>query len=417
MREEANLERIALLLLTFLLTGCASEWYARSPAPPCTIANDQVIYLVGDFGKASEILEDVGASLARTANQPADAEPTVIALGDNLYVSGLLRCPAADCLDTAEAAALGQVVERLKDIEAEVILLPGNHDHDSNVLDPDPPGDAAHWYFLKGVGVEARWRPGLGDASEFADAQALFDHLYHAPDGSTPAQALRHFFAPKPVVDTPEVLIVGIDSQLLIDLYDVGEEALAAEYLEDLERELGADAAWKAVAAHHPLETYGKHRPALPMRFLFGPGWPQFPEWWHKITAIPGLGTLATSAWWLYRDEQNIHSGPNRRYREALLPVLQRTRTHLFLAGHDHNTQLIDLAVARKEPSAPPLLQVLTGEGAKEDPVARGKGTLAYHTGGGFVRTVFNDQRVCIELFDRHGEPRYQHLLARKKDE
>jgi hypothetical protein len=399
-----------LLLFTLILTGCASEWYARTSAV-CPVTADQVVYLVGDFGKDSPILQDVGAALAGATAQDADLGPTVLALGDNLYQSGLSRCAPAACYGSPEAQNLRDVAQRFGDVQGNVFLLPGNHDYHSNALDPDPPGDITHWYFLKDLGVEAPWRPLLGDASEFKNPDALYHYLYHPPPSTTPAQQLTDFLAPRPVVATDQLLIVGIDSQLLIDLYRGGQDTLANEYLEDLRQKLKPQATWKAVAAHHPLETYGKHRVAQPMRLLFGPGWPQFPEPWQKLTAVPGLGTLVTLGWWARHSPQNIHSGPYDRYRKGVYDVLQAEGVALFLAGHDHNTQLIELSAVFKDPSAHPLLQVLTGEAAKEDPVGRGRGSLAYHTGGGFVRLAFDQTQLCVEMRDRHGLVRYRHAV------
>ena len=400
----------SLLLFTLVLTGCASEWYARQIVDCLT--PDQVVYLVGDFGKDSPILEDVGAALGEATRKEAAGNLGILALGDNLYESGLVRCPPSECSETPEAQQLRRVAWLLKGVDGKVFLLPGNHDYDSDALNPDRPGDITQWYFLEKLGVDAPWRPVLGDSAGFEDPDALYQHLYYEKQGGS-AEVLAEFFAPRPVVSSPDVLIVGIDSQLLIDLYQDDREDLVEGYLETLREVLKTDATWRAVAAHHPLETYGKHRVARPMRFLFGPGWPQFPERWHKFTAIPGIGTLATSFWWILHAEQNIHSGPYQKYRDALYPVLKEEGVDLFLAGHDHNTQLIELSVARRDKAAS-LLQIQTGEAAKEDPVTRGRGSLAYHTGGGFVRLAFNGQQVCVEMRDRQGKVRHRHVVQKK---
>jgi hypothetical protein len=81
------------------------------------------------------------------------------------------------------------------------------------------------------------------------------------------------------------------------------------------------------------------------------------------------------------------------------------------LAGHDHNTQLIELG-ATPGFSGDALL-VITGAGSKIDPVRRGPGTVAFLSDYSFVRMTQYPAVLAFEIVDRRGEVRYRYHLAR----
>ncbi len=238
-------------------------------------------------------------------------------------------------------------------------------------------------------------------------AAELYRKVYESPE------ALVDFMSPRIIRDDPDIGLVAIDSELLITLFDESYDALAELYLERLRQALRQipEGRVRAVVAHHPLETYG-NRPAQTGRFLLGPGWPQFPEWWQKALVLPPFAQLVTLGRWLAHSRQDIHSGAAERYREEVHGILVEEGARLFFAGHDHNAQLIDLRVAMGGEGE--ALQVLTGTAAMANhPVTTGAGTIFYYLGHGYVRLLVFRDRLLIEMKDSDGETLFRYAIDR----
>ena len=423
-----------LLALVLLLvgSGCSSTYVRERSAPPLQTTPEQVVYLVGDFGAESDVFHDVVDAIATELYEDehrrgSGDSPFLLSTGDNLYSTGLPPHATAETPETVELARLVEAWNRCVYSGRPVpfVLIPGNHDHDNDALRTTrETGEIAGWFELPRLVDAPHWVPVPGSIPD--DVADVPSHIREAR--RDPAEFAR-LFAPERIPFAGRAVgIVAIDSQLLIDLYRRGHDEAAAEYLTALRRELRSihGDAWRGVVAHHPIATYGKHRPAYGARWLFGPGWPQFPETGHRFTGFPPVGTLITFAWWVRHHPQNFHSGPYTRYAEALTELLEQEGVSVFLAGHDHSLQLIDLGRIHpmERPSIPNIgvaphsprpLVVVSGAGTWVDPVSRGRGTLAHHTGGGFVRLAFHRRHLEIELIDRHGERVYRHRLGREQ--
>jgi hypothetical protein len=309
-----------------------------------------------------------------------------------------------------------------------LVLIPGNHDYNDNALVNERNlGDISRWYFPAELGIEgaSAWTHAPGDATGFADAAALYAHL----DGDPAAHAA--FMAPARVSQFGrEIAVVAIDSELLLDLYAAGREDLTEPYWEGLERELAAapTGAWRIIAAHHPPVTYGKHGAPALGNWVFGQGYPQFPGTIQKVLAFAmPLGIVAgivvhpaalalsaappVSTAILAGRKQDVGSGPYERYTAEMLRIAAQYDVDVIVAGHDHNTQLIELAAL--EGYTDDTLLVITGAGSKVDPVRRGRGTVAFLSDYSFVRMTRYGNGLSFEIVDRRGRIPFRYDLSR----
>ena len=307
------------------------------------------------------------------------------------------------------------------------MLVPGNHDYQDNALVQEEFGDITRWYFLEELGVEGaeHWNHEPGDAAGFESAAALSAHI----DGNPRAHI--DFMEPASIAGTgDDVFIVALDSELVLDLYAEGLDDLANAYLERLAEAIDAvpAGAWKMIAAHHPPVTYGKHGRSSLGNWVFGQGWPQFPKpWqWGLAAAVPlgvALGILVApaaaiivaappvSTAVLSTRKQDVGSEPYGRYVDKLLEIAHKHSVAVILAGHDHNTQLIDLGSANV--GAASGLLVVTGAGSRVDPVSKGPGLLAYVADYSYVRMVQYASGLSFEVRGRRGELLYRYDLPR----
>lgn len=431
----------AAVLLTVLLAALScGRYYARPPADVGEAVEHgsplSVVYLIGDFGRPAQPFRDLTAAMGRDVrNLPGDGlrtPPMILELGDNLYEDGLprdLSAPgAAREVDKLRAIAAGFADLRFGASQVPLVLIPGNHDYANDALSRDGNlGDISRWYFLDELGIAgaSSWQQVPGDAAAFADAAELGAHL----EGDVAAHV--EFMAPAPVPHLDRDLrIWAIDSELVLDLYDQGHDELAARYWDMLDRSLAGSSGvtWRFVAVHHPPVTYGKHGEPAFGNWVFGQGWPQFPRGWQKAVAVAAplgivLGVVAYPAAVVISAagpvstalttgrKQDVGSDPYDRYAAELLRLVEKHDLDGVLAGHDHNTQLIELAEV--EGFDGDSLLVITGAGSKVDPVRRGDGTVAHLSDYSFVRLTQYPGGLSFEIFDRTGEMRFRYDVAR----
>lgn len=285
---------IAILLATASCSRVYIGHPSMAPVPP--IEAGAVVYVLGDFGLDNESFQQIVRSLKEDVTRDR-VEPLLLAVGDNLYHAGLPRVGE-------QASASGQeAIDRLRSIAkllysvqfqgrpVPLILVPGNHDYDGDALKHDRRlGDITRWYFPDALGIDVteRWTmmPGDPQSIEAKDSADLYRKLYEGDDFPS---TLVSFMKPRALtLGQGALTVVGIDSELLLDLYATDAE-IADGYLSELERTLsGSRSTWTLVAAHHPLATGGAHRPGVPQRFFLGPGWPQYPAPWHKFLIWAG---------------------------------------------------------------------------------------------------------------------------------
>ncbi len=428
---------MAIVALT-LLSACSRIYLeaAAGGVPHGDTRELSVTYLIGDFGRPGAAFRDLVAGIRADASSLEGiglrTDPMILELGDNLYEEGLphdLDLPGAqEEVDKLRELAAAFAEVRLAGGQVPVVLIPGNHDYSDNALElTDNLGDISRWYFLEELAIEGAqaWTQVPGSADGFRDAAALFAHLEGDP------AARVDFMAPAAVPHTDrEIHIVAIDSELVLDLHEAGHDDLVAAYWGAFDNELAAapEGTWLMVAAHHPPITYGKHGEPSLGNWVFGQGYPQFPKAWQKalvaawpvgialgivvhpvaaaLVAVPPVTTALVTG-----RKQDMGSAPYDAYSAALLERVGRYGVDVVLAGHDHNTQIIELGkIDDLEAGA---LVVITGAGSKVDPVRRGDGTVAFLADYSWVRMAQFANGLSFDIVDRQGERRYRYELSR----
>jgi 3',5'-cyclic AMP phosphodiesterase CpdA len=430
--------RIAVFVTPVISVVACAHVYVQEPVFRSNVSAGDVIstvFLIGDLGRPSAPLDNLIDAISHdvtegTAQTPRSA-PIILGLGDNLYEKGLphdLEAPGAEA-EVATLRAIGTQFARIqnKGHQVPLMLIPGNHDYNDDALAiRNNLGDISRWYFLEELAIDGAdaWTHLPGDASRFGSAAELFDHLEGDP------AARVEFMAPMPIPGfDPGLFVIAVDSELILDLYAQGYKDLAASYWQRLEQVLLAapDDAWLMIAAHHPPVTYGKHGRMSFGNWMFGQGWPQFPQVWQKalvstlplgillgvvvypaalaIAAAPALATSLVSG-----RKQDVGSAPYDQYAAEFLKLTAEYEVDAVLAGHDHSTQIIELSAV--EGFSGDSLLVITGAGSDVGPVRRGPGTVAYLSNHSYVRVTQRTGGLIFEIIDQQGEAHYQYEVS-----
>ena len=429
---------IAVFVVSVISVTACSRVYVQEPAFSLEVSAGDVIstvFLIGDLGRPSAPLDNLIDAISHdvtevTAQTPRSA-PIILGLGDNLYEKGLphdLEAPGAEA-EIATLRAIGTQFARIqnKGHQVPLMMIPGNHDYNDDALAiRNNRGDISRWYFLEELAIDGAdaWTHLPGDASRFGSAAELFDHLEGDP------AARVEFMEPMPIPGfDPGLFVIAIDSELILDLYAQGYKDLAASYWQRLEQVLleAPDDAWLMIAAHHPPVTYGKHGRMSFGNWMFGQGWPQFPQVWQKalvatlplgillgvvvypaalaIAAAPPLATSLVSG-----RKQDVGSAPYDQYAAEFLKLTAEYDVDAVLAGHDHSTQIIELSAV--EGFSGDSLLVITGAGSDVGPVRRGPGTVAYLSNHSYVRVTQRTGGLIFEIIDQQGEAHYQYEVS-----
>jgi tartrate-resistant acid phosphatase type 5 len=144
------------------------------------------------------------------------------------------------------------------------------------------------------------------------------------------------------VKNRPLLRLVGLDTTN-VDSFTQQASFIQQSFKSDKNRPL-----WRIVAGHHPLYSASRH-------------------------------------------------GPTRSMHPEILPAMQNSKIHLYLAGHDHNLQLIKLMFSP--------IQVVSGGGGRVlYPIVRGQeGVRFAKSKFGFVKVVVGEQEMKITFFNHKG--------------
>ncbi len=405
------------------------------------------IYAIGDFGWARPELAQVGAAIrARVAG--AQREALVLELGDNVYESGLPADPAA------AAARLGEILDTL-DARAPaerggaplpLVAIPGNHDHDagmSQTWETDPHAfGAIENQMLPAFERPARpeWHyapahlaaPGTAECPVplTLDREAVRRIRAAAEPASAGVAPWACLTRPQRIaLSPPGLALIAVDSQVLIGLHHHREEAAAELQWRALEGEIAAARAAgdvPVVVAHHPLESYGRHRPLQVGRFFFGTGFPDYTRPLDYLTAVPGIAQVTVLGWYATGSiqEQDVNGRGYDAYRRRMTATLARNDVALFLAGHDHSLSFMDLGastdLAALVGGRDKLFQLVSGATANLDPLSDGAALLYRRSARGYARLTFTPAsgagepaRIAIEIAPLTGAPYARSIAAR----
>ncbi len=363
--------------LTFAFTDCShSNVYLKEPAVALDATKpDQLRYrilLVGDAGH-SDPGALVSARLADHARQAPD-KTTVVFLGDNIYPAGMP--PEGDpARAEAETNLLAQV-DPFRDVGAELLFVPGNHDWDHS--GPD------------GMAALARQEEYL---RERGTARTRL-----APAGGDPGPEC---------LDRPGVRLALLDTQWWLHAYAHRTDVTQKQVVERLRACIDGASGHVLVAAHHPLQTEGLHGGFNDFRDHVFPLTRLHPAAWVPLPVIGSLYPLYRS---FKTSPQDLGNDTNRHMLDALEGVFSQSPPSLYAAGHDHCLQVHDATQTG-------VLNVVSGAGSEVTSVSHGDGTLMATAQNGFMQVdVARDGNATLFVFvvDESGAtPVYQIALPR----
>ena len=328
-------------LLALPLLGCGTGGHVRPGqpvGPPAEFEDTDVvsrIFLVGDAGDLGGARAVMPEVLARM-----DERSYAVFLGDNVYDWEDREAVLSAHLD---AASRGRGA----------LFIAGNHDWDAGF-------EGLQWQ------VEAVRAAG-GD---------------WLPEPGCPGPAVK---------ELPGVRILALDSEWwlrdpesrpALDCAD-GDAALEA-----LAAELDRSGDPVIVAAHHPLESFGKHGGKFP---------------WTQHLLPPVFGSIYV---WVRQGGAFHQDTPADTYAEWIAGMRAAMRAHpplLAAHGHEHSLQVLaggGIAEANGVEGAPGHPAVVSGSGSKTSWVGAGDRTLFSSGDRGFALvTVLASGAVGLELF------------------
>jgi len=364
------------------------------PQDPATVT----FYALGDWGTGYIKQEPIAVALAHNiTNLPQNKQisPFVIGLGDNIYESGLPYHKSSDALiyawnDPEVFNALentfGQVYQHVTYKNAPVIfhVIPGNHDYDGNSQKKDKKyGDVllleskaenlyTGWWKYYPIDHTVAKTTDTNDFREYVHLRSYVDD--HGLYGLTLPQKLD-------LPNQETLLAVALDTQLLLEMYEEDENDLLEKHWARLAEILTAhqNVPWKIIVGHHPIASWGVHGGA---------------QKGLKGALRYGVGIM-----------QDLKDGDYKKFRKRLATVMQTHNVPLYLSGHEHNLQFIEL-----NQHDPDLLQIgsgyfqiVSGSAGKLSYVDEDhKSIVAYDKQNGFVRLDVNKTTCWIELLSYH---------------
>ncbi len=155
----------------------------------------------------------------------------------------------------------------------------------------------------------------------------------------------------KPLDNGASIQFFAIDTDVLRKKRRWDDEQLAW-----LENELAVSTAtWKIVYGHHPVYTYGKH-------------------------------------------------GDEKRMIQRVLPLLKKYKADAFIAGHEHDRQLIE---------RDGMYYIISGTGSKTRDTRYGEHTIFAETNLGFAWFRASESELHMQFINRYGEIEYAHTWTK----
>jgi hypothetical protein len=161
---------------------------------------------------------------------------------------------------------------------------------------------------------------------------------------------------------------------------------------------------WRLLALHHPLYSVGDHG--------------GYSEWDPETRTVNYINHCdadsdAVNYFLSLADPEDLCTERYRAYRDSVLAVIQRSGApvQLVLAGHDHSLQLLYYPNANPACSACPKIYLVSGAGAKENPVKTASPQKGEYTcpdndpkqqgksRSGFARLDFENGRLRVRFF------------------
>ena len=325
--------------------------------------NDSIearIVLIGDAGKLNfgrQPVVDAARNLI-----PMDKKTTVLYLGDNDY-EGVPQ----DFLPAYKSAkaVLDSQINIAKGTNANVILIPGNHDW-----------TAAGNNHLENIKREQRYVEQSGN-----------DHVHFIPADGCPG--------PVEYEISKDVILVLFDSEWFMEKgqkpgieSDCGTRT-ETEFYNELDNILG-DNREKLVllAAHHTLKSYGIHGGYFTLKQYFFPFTDLNPNLWIPL---PVIGVIYPIARGIFGSPEDLHYPAYANMISNIEKAVKPFPNVVFLAGHEHNLQLIKDST---------YYYIVSGSGSKKTRVSNNKRVLFESATLGFsTLTISKNKNLHIDFY------------------
>ena len=321
-------------------------------------------YALGDWGTgeagqeavAKALQEDIDRSFPR--GNERDVPPFVLGLGDNFYQFGLPDQEWKEVPRTADVPCQDVLVEDVQcyiyqkfgkiyqDVkygakQVDFHVVPGNHDYGralpkdrlpykgGNVIHQETTAESMYNWF-KYYPIQHENIPLFRTKERKSPHKSSIDDTNDKKEYEDLKGQDKYEIALPQKLDIPglkDIIIVALDTQILLDLYDeenkheflekyVGELFEAEAYRKRLEELLSKDVKWKIVIGHHPLKSFGS----------------------HGYRGRSFLGRIVAEI-----TEQDLRDDAYQRFIKNLTPLLKKHKVNFYIAGHDHNMQFLDL--------------------------------------------------------------------------
>lgn len=310
---------------------------------------------MGDFGTFHN--REVAQALQRFIAAAPTPPERVLELGDNFYDFGLVGA-VEDCEDlplstkavAKQAVRVLKPFEFLRDQGITLTALPGNHDSRC---------------FGQGVANEAHIDQWLPKKHRW---QQRWELVYGLPQ--------------EIVLADGAVQIVVLDSERMLARREFRSES--AVRLQTLLAQGVGRYRWQVVAAHHPLQTNGTHNGAD-----FTSSMRKLASYLLLPNVLAAFGVEPFTA--LNQDPYSIRYW---QYRRAVEHAVERSgaAVPLFLAGHDHQLQLL----APRAAGLPHI--VVSGSAANCAPVRARKDTIFAAPKRGFVAVTAYREHLDVDF-------------------
>ncbi|MBS7564953.1 metallophosphoesterase [Mucilaginibacter sp. Bleaf8] len=315
--------------------------------PLALLAQDSVVYRIVYIGDAGELDPQQSGVLTHAANNIISGKTSVVYLGDNIYPTGMGLPGSRE--EEGTKKILQSQYQPMRQKGAPVYFIPGNHDWDRM----GPKGMAK---------VKRQWEY----ISEQKDSL-----LKVVPEDGCPG--------PYEISINKDLTIIAFDSEWWLYLFSKDNpnadcDCKTQDEVIDRLKELLYKNRNKVIllSDHHPFQSYGHHGGAYDILDYF------FPLTSVKRSLyipLPGLGALYPFLRANFATAEDQGHPLYRRMVQKIDAVFDGFPNVVHVSGHEHGLQFIK---GRQ-------MQVVSGSGAKQAFVKKGKNALYAASTGGYV--------------------------------
>ena len=319
------------------------------------------IVLIGDAGSLKNGKHPVVAAVRK--NIKLDSVTTVIYLGDNLYTYGLPD-DAFSGYNTA-TAILDSQINIAENTPAKVYFIPGNHDWNHEGADG--------------------WNTVMRE-QQYIDLKGGKNVTFYPKDGCP---------GPVEIKLSEDVLLILIDSQWWLHLYDKpGVESdcpykTKGEVLNELDNIVSKNSKKMIFfASHHPFKSNGIHGGYYTLKQHLFPLTDMNP---NLYIPMPVIGSIYPITRGIFGTPQDMKHPAYQNMVNDLEKVLKHHPNVIFLAGHEHNLQLI------KDSS---YNYIISGSGTSKTRVSKSKKELYGAEENGFATLeILQNKNVNVDFY------------------